>query len=77
MTRESDAGTVPEATPSSQGADGEDGSSDGAKAYLEGTVAKALRDGMMRLVVERPADPLRFLGQFLIDAANEEGHRAP
>lgn len=68
---------MPEATPSSQPADGEDGLSDGAKGYLESTVAKTLRDGMMRLVVERPADPLRFLGQFLIDASNEEMNRAP
>jgi len=43
---------------------------DSAKTYLESTVASALHDGMMELNAARPADPLRFLGEFLVRRAD-------
>jgi len=43
---------------------------DSAKTYLESTVAKALHEGMMELNATRPADPLRFLGEFLVRRAD-------
>ena len=49
---------------------------DSAKTYLESTVASALHDGMMALNAARPADPLRFLGEFLVRRADADAAAA-
>ncbi|KAI8328760.1 hypothetical protein BC941DRAFT_216602 [Chlamydoabsidia padenii] len=37
------------------------------RTYLDHTVVPTLLEGMKLLVSQRPADPLAFLGQFLLD----------
>ncbi|ORY99887.1 hypothetical protein BCR43DRAFT_126000 [Syncephalastrum racemosum] len=39
------------------------------RAYLDSTVTPTVLEGLKLLVTERPADPLSFLGQFLLDRA--------
>ncbi|CAO3661442.1 unnamed protein product [Umbelopsis vinacea] len=42
-----------------------------ARAYLDETVTPTLLEGMQVLIAQRPADPLQYLGQFLIDRSNQ------
>ncbi|KAI9282809.1 hypothetical protein BC943DRAFT_328343 [Umbelopsis sp. AD052] len=43
-----------------------------ARAYLDEAVVPTLLEGMQLLISQRPADPLHFLGHFLIDRSNQQ-----
>ncbi|KAI8073506.1 uncharacterized protein B0P05DRAFT_548849 [Gilbertella persicaria] len=42
------------------------------RSYLDSTVVPTLLEGMKLLVSERPADPLAYLGHFLLSRSNEQ-----
>ena len=41
------------------------------RAYLEETVTAAIQEGMMKLVEQKPENPLEFLGNFLIEKSKK------
>ncbi|KAI9483734.1 MAG: hypothetical protein EXX96DRAFT_559495 [Benjaminiella poitrasii] len=41
------------------------------RSYLDSTVVPTLLEGMKLLVVERPSDPLAYLGRFLLSRSSE------
>ncbi|KAI8089070.1 uncharacterized protein BX664DRAFT_332097 [Halteromyces radiatus] len=45
------------------------------RAYLDQTVVPTLLEGMKQLVSERPADPLAFLGQFLLERSSSNNSK--
>ncbi|KAI9264857.1 hypothetical protein BDA99DRAFT_536350 [Phascolomyces articulosus] len=53
------------------------------RTYLDSTVVPTLLEGLKHVVLERPSDPLAFLGQYLLDcsanlkAENKNTTRAP
>ena len=42
------------------------------RAYLEETVTAAIQEGMMKLVEQKPENPLEFLGNFLIEKSKKK-----
>ena len=42
------------------------------RAYLEETVTAVIQEGMMKLVEQKPENPLEFLGNFLIEKSKKK-----
>ncbi|KAI8988732.1 hypothetical protein BDB01DRAFT_904373 [Pilobolus umbonatus] len=42
-----------------------------ARSYLDSTVVPTLLEGLKILVIERPPDPLAYLGRFLLKRSDE------
>ena len=42
------------------------------RTYLEETVTAAIQEGMMKLVEQKPENPLEFLGNFLIEKSKKK-----
>ncbi|ORX51164.1 hypothetical protein DM01DRAFT_1264495, partial [Hesseltinella vesiculosa] len=41
------------------------------RAYLDDSVVPVLLEGMKLLVIERPTDPLEFLGKYLLERSQK------